>query len=58
MIGANKTKSIMPVNAVFAFTFFLTRVAMYGAIVLLVVTEDQYAFIEPSLWQLGPVSTK
>lgn len=53
---ANKTASLMPINIVFALTFFLTRIVMYGAVVLLVLTKDEYAFIEPSLWQFGPVS--
>ena len=57
MIASGNTSNLDFVNILFAITFFLGRVIIYGLSLLLVLNQDTNVFSSFDLWQLAPLCT-
>ena len=57
MIVSGNTDHIKPINMLFAGTFFVGRVVVYGGALWVTFTEDENVFSDYSIWQLAPAAT-
>lgn len=55
--SSSSSRLLLPVNVLFAATFFLGRVVVYGLCLAIVLWQDKNVFADNSMWQLAPICT-